>query len=336
MTLSQDDVVIAVMGNTGTGKSSFIKLVTGDPSIKIGNSLESETFEVKSYRFRDPTSGRIVRMVDTPGFDDSREGVTDTEILKRVANFLVEEYDADRKLNGLIYLQRISDNKFTGQSGRNLRMFKNLCGTETYKNVVVLTTFWDRVSNEEGVEREEELRSRFFKDLVDGGTRFMRFNRTMDSANKVLGHILTLAPTNVQIQEEIRVDGKSLGETAAGSERRQEAERMISKHTEEIAELKAEIKTIKQISDAARRTIEEERDKLLKEVERLRSETSELEKRLDDRERLEKELAKEKERREKEIAEGKERRERVAKERREKEAAKEKEKSDSEWSCTVQ
>jgi predicted GTPase len=70
----------------------FIKLVTKDPSIVIGDSLESETFEVQSYRFRDPTSGRTMIMVDTPGFDDSREGVTDTEILKRVANFLIKEW----------------------------------------------------------------------------------------------------------------------------------------------------------------------------------------------------------------------------------------------------
>ena len=32
---------IAVMGVTGAGKSSFIKLVTGDDSIKVGESLIS-------------------------------------------------------------------------------------------------------------------------------------------------------------------------------------------------------------------------------------------------------------------------------------------------------
>jgi len=46
-----------------------------------------------------------------------------------------------RKLNGLMYyLQRISDPRFSGRSVRNLRMFKGLCGSENYKNVVVLTT----------------------------------------------------------------------------------------------------------------------------------------------------------------------------------------------------
>ena len=38
-------------------------------------------------------------------------------------------------------------------------MFQKLCGTETYKNVVVLTTFWDQVGEEIGAKREEQLLS---------------------------------------------------------------------------------------------------------------------------------------------------------------------------------
>lgn len=41
----QDDaspeVIIAVMGGTGTGKSSFIHLATGDSTIVIGEGLQS-------------------------------------------------------------------------------------------------------------------------------------------------------------------------------------------------------------------------------------------------------------------------------------------------------
>jgi GTPase Era involved in 16S rRNA processing len=32
--------------------------------------------------------GRCVTFVDTPGFDDSREEVTDTDILREIASFL--------------------------------------------------------------------------------------------------------------------------------------------------------------------------------------------------------------------------------------------------------
>ena len=68
-------------------------------------------------------------------------------------------YNENRKLNGIIYVQTIAHPRFSGQAARNLRMFKNLCGTESYKNVVVLTTSWDLVSKELGQKREAQLKS---------------------------------------------------------------------------------------------------------------------------------------------------------------------------------
>ncbi|KAJ6536247.1 P-loop containing nucleoside triphosphate hydrolase protein, partial [Mycena capillaripes] len=229
-----------VMGSTGTGKSSFIQLITGDDSINIGESLESETFEVKDFRFVDHT-GRKVRIIDTPGFDDSRPGFTDTDILKGIVGFLLKEYDQKRKLNGLIYLQRISDPRFGGQSGRNLKIFRELCGTDSYKNVVVMTTFWDQVDETKGGTREAQLKAKFFKPFVDGGARFMRHNLTIESAHAVLEHVHTLVPTNVGIVNEIRIEGKKLEDTAAGSVRREEVDQLIAKHKEVVAELQAQM-----------------------------------------------------------------------------------------------
>jgi len=41
--------------------------------------------------FRDPDSGRKVTIVDTPGFDDSRPNLSNTDILKKITDFLLEE-----------------------------------------------------------------------------------------------------------------------------------------------------------------------------------------------------------------------------------------------------
>ena len=68
----------------------FIRLLTGDTSIAIGNSLESETSDIQVVRYIDPNSGRNVTIVDTPGFDDSRDSITDTEVLKRTTKFLLD------------------------------------------------------------------------------------------------------------------------------------------------------------------------------------------------------------------------------------------------------
>jgi hypothetical protein len=192
-------------------------------------------------------------------------------------------YDAHRKLSGLVFVQRISDPKFVGQSKRNLRMLRNLCGTETYKNVVVLTTFWDNAGpKERAVEREKELKSTAFKDLVDGGACFMHHDRTIESAQKVLKHTLTLMPANVQIQKEIRLDGKDLVNTSAGSAYREEMEAILAKHGEEVNKLRLQLRTVANSNEELRRELEEERAESQRERARWEEEMSRLKNGLDE------------------------------------------------------
>src|SRR5260221_11987375 len=66
----------------------FIKLLSNDDNIHIGHSIESETIDVSTTSYSE--AGRVVTLVDTPGFDDSREGVTDTDILEKIAKALQE------------------------------------------------------------------------------------------------------------------------------------------------------------------------------------------------------------------------------------------------------
>ena len=49
------------------------------------------TSDIQVIRFFDRTSGHNVILVDTPSFDDSRESVTDTEVLKKMTTFLLEQ-----------------------------------------------------------------------------------------------------------------------------------------------------------------------------------------------------------------------------------------------------
>jgi hypothetical protein len=69
----------------------FVNLLTGDTSVHVGDSLESETSDVQIVRFLDRSSGRNVTIVDTPGFDDSRAGVTDTDVLRKITKFLLDQ-----------------------------------------------------------------------------------------------------------------------------------------------------------------------------------------------------------------------------------------------------
>ncbi|RSM19457.1 hypothetical protein CDV31_001617 [Fusarium ambrosium] len=74
------------MGLTGTGKSTFIKLLTGS-DVKIGHNLAACTADVGIYAL-DTAGGHSVALIDTPGFDDTYR--SDTEVLTDVAYFLAQ------------------------------------------------------------------------------------------------------------------------------------------------------------------------------------------------------------------------------------------------------
>ena len=69
----------------------FIHLLTNDETIHIGHSQESETFDIQTADYIDQATGRPIMLIDTPGFDDSREGITDTDILQKIIDHLEPE-----------------------------------------------------------------------------------------------------------------------------------------------------------------------------------------------------------------------------------------------------
>ena len=154
-------------------------------------------------------------------------------------------------------------------------MFRGLCGTAAFKNVVVLTTFWDRVSKDEGVRREAQLKSNFFKDFVIGDACFMRHDHKVESTRPVLKHISSLAPIFTQIQRDIRENGNDLEDTTAGSVLREEVKNIIAKYRKKVADLEEEIDIS---SEDMKGELREEQAKLQQELARWDHERSELKK----------------------------------------------------------
>jgi len=58
--------------------------------VKVGHGLESQTNQVQPVCWV-TEDGTKVKLVDTPGFDDSRAGLTDVQVLKMIATFLTDE-----------------------------------------------------------------------------------------------------------------------------------------------------------------------------------------------------------------------------------------------------
>ncbi|KAL2836886.1 hypothetical protein BJY01DRAFT_251765 [Aspergillus pseudoustus] len=215
------DVYIAVMGVTGAGKSTFISHLA-DEDVVVGNGLHACTQEVQVYRCKH--SGAVnIWLVDTPGFDDTHR--SDTEVLREIAEWLSVSFSSNNViLNGMIYLHRITDIRMQGSAMKNLFMFKKLCGRDALKNVILTTTMWEQVGKDDGERREQELirTSEFWGEMILRGAQVKRHHNTDESAWRLVDIFAATDSTKqkevLNIQTEMVVERKPLGETDAGLE----------------------------------------------------------------------------------------------------------------------
>jgi hypothetical protein len=222
---SSNDVIVAVMGVTGTGKSSFIRLVTGDDSIKIGEGLQSgrllgiccdlgnansngmaATAKVAAYRFA--FGGYNFVLIDTPGFDDTV--VRDEVIVKSISEWLAESYLAGQKLNGILYLHRIIDPRMQGTALRNFKMFRSLCGKNFYKQVILGTTFWTTLRGTSagkatGQRRLDKLIStpEYWGEMVRSGSQVTEISDDRQEARQLLLKFVAMDHSTLQVQDEM-------------------------------------------------------------------------------------------------------------------------------------
>ncbi|KAI6099527.1 hypothetical protein EV401DRAFT_2081346 [Pisolithus croceorrhizus] len=230
--IGPDDIVIVVMGPTASGKTTFIDCAAGKPDVDRGSS--SCTTEVHPVRYPHSDGVRNVVFVDTPGCNNGF--MTDFQLLGVIAEWLnsvqvahlalrgfnsdsLLSYRKNIKLNGILYFHRISDHRIGDPSSRNYNMLKDLCGNDNCKNVVLVTTMWDRVSEEVGSEREQELQADLWGEMVNLGSTTHRFEGTTESAWKIINSLSISRPTQrrpLQIQREMVHKHLPLHRTTAG------------------------------------------------------------------------------------------------------------------------
>ena len=62
--------MLLLLGITGVGKSTLTKILSEDESVKIGDSLNSETKVVCSYKCQIDNYNYL--LIDSPGYDNSK------------------------------------------------------------------------------------------------------------------------------------------------------------------------------------------------------------------------------------------------------------------------
>ncbi|KAL9597853.1 MAG: hypothetical protein Q9219_004874 [cf. Caloplaca sp. 3 TL-2023] len=238
--LGSEDRVIAVMGATGAGKSSFVRAATGDKSINVGETLQSTTQQIGVYHVQ--VDDMQVVLLDTPGFDDTNR--SDGDVLREIADWLATNYVEGHQLTAILYLHRITDVRMTGSATRNLRMFKKLIGDSAFPNVVLVTTMWDDSEQARYAKRERELvsDSRFWGAMVRAGSMVARFDGTRECAYNIIRLRLKTRTRILTIQKEM-VDNKiTLPETEAGKEVLAEMTKLKLEHQREMSQLRSDMK----------------------------------------------------------------------------------------------
>ncbi|KAH9925223.1 P-loop containing nucleoside triphosphate hydrolase protein [Fomitopsis serialis] len=259
-----------VTGPTGAGKTTFINYVCGS-NLEVGTGLRSCTKDI-GVAYCMMGDAKVV-LIDTPGFDDTTKSQAD--VLEDIGRFLKQTYEKDIKLTGVIYMHRISDRRVGGIARKNFRLFGKICGPEAMKNVFIVTTMWEDVSEEVGQAREQELVSKpiFFQPAVAEGAKLVRHQKTAESAQSIVCSLINNAARGLQMQRELVEERRQVPETAAGCDLLAILVEQEERHQREMLNLREEIKSAGKMEIVR---LKEELKKVKEELRRVKGEEDKL------------------------------------------------------------
>ncbi|KAI6142752.1 P-loop containing nucleoside triphosphate hydrolase protein [Pisolithus tinctorius] len=261
---------IAVMGLTGSGKSTFINCVSKS-GLAVGMGLESCTVDVQSSKpfYLD---GCMVTLIDTPGFDDTNR--KEREIIAHISAYLANTYEQGVKLTGVVYMHRISDPRMTGTSMRNFRCFRELCGEDAFKNIVIVTNMWRDDELEICNKRENELATddKFYKAVLEGGGKMVRHDGTVASAKAIVRQLINKGNVALASQREIIDEHKEFSGTAVGKELTRALKEQAEQYGTELREIYASLEASTREKDEERRQVaQDDLESKREEIENIKS-----------------------------------------------------------------
>ena len=189
----------------------------------------------------------------------------------------LNRYEKGSKLAGVIYIHRISDIRFTGIAGRNFKMFRELCGDKTLRNVVLVTNMWTRDSHSNNEAREQELSSKFFKQVLDKGAQLIRHHDTAKSTHDIIRKIMVNHPLALQIQQELVDEHKGIIDTSAGQAVNRELNEQAKRHRAELEKVeKGVMQALREKDEETKQELEEQARTLQEQMVKIEKESREM------------------------------------------------------------
>lgn len=200
--------------------------------------------------------GHTIRLVDTPGFDDSRSDLDDSHILKEIASWLVIAYSQTPPLllSGIIYLHPINEagGRMRGSARNNLKMFQAMCGNEPLSSVVLATTMWGKIDEAKGQKTQEQLSEQYWNTMIDAGSKVIRHDDTKESALRIIDHIISRkTQVGLKMQKQLVEGDLTVEDTDAGQELKSKVTQERAKTDEKLRDVKEDLEQALAESDNA-------------------------------------------------------------------------------------
>ncbi len=130
-----------------------------------------------------------------------------------------------------------------GTALKNLHLFESICGEE-FNNIVLTTTIWDEVEEHVGYYREWELKTPYWKAMVDRGSSMRRFLRTRQSTFEVLEPIIKGVRRRkaLLLQREVEDLGLKLNQTSATQTLLKQLEELVGVREERLNKIRTELR----------------------------------------------------------------------------------------------
>jgi hypothetical protein len=220
------------------------------------------------------------------------------------------------RLNGVIYLHRISDPRMGGTALRNNRMFRKLVGADALKNVILATTFWEGIPPQVGAQREKELCSNpdFWGGMLERGAKMAKLTKTRESGLALLEKISADETVVLDDESVLREQREALEAIQKKMEEEKEAARLKMEREAEQARREAARKLAHEKQELQR---QREKEEIAQRAEEIRLERERVQARIKHQKELQEareEAIREQQRQQRERA-NMQRREREAKER---------------------
>lgn len=207
--------------------------------------------------------GRIVTLIDTPGFDDSI--MTDGEVLSLIAKWLKDTYDNGMLLTGIILLQPVDGNRAYGSEARRTRLFREICGRDTFENVVIGTTMWSKLKDRsEGLMRVEQRKvsGDFWASLVNSGAQLEEHHNTRDSAHRIIRMLMYKTKKPLKLQEELADGNGRLYDTSAAQQLFQDLGTASAMEKEKLDKIYQEMRSMRKSNESYQAEIAELKHKI--------------------------------------------------------------------------